>query len=97
MLVVTENDDTDEAARATAAVAATIDSFVMMVVLLWVPSTEMHAIATSNCVRTWRQQGDYLPMSGERCNFAYQSKSTADSDTAIITANNEANANLILS
>ena len=90
---MSEKDDTDEAARATV-VAATIDSFVMMLVL-WLQGVH----ATSNCVRTWRQQVIYLSMSGERCNFASKSKAkaTADSDTAIITANNEANANLILS
>ena len=45
MLVVTENDDTDEAARATVVAAATIDSFVMMLVL-WLQGVH----ATSNCV-----------------------------------------------
>ncbi len=68
MLVVTENDDTDEAARATVVAAATIDSFVMMLVL-WLQGVH----ATSNCVRTWRQQVIYLSMSGERCNFASKS------------------------
>ena len=66
-LVVTENDDTDEAARAT--VAATIDSFVMIFLLLArnimaiVPSPSIAKVsaqlmqpATMNDVRTWRQR-----------------------------------------